>query len=501
MIKIKNKQNQPSKFKTKKMTTTISKRTSLLQMGVLAIAMLFAMSSCNKADNATISAPFFSIGHNVTPGNISGSIKGTMLSDSVYYVTGDVIINLGDTLVLQPGAKVYFTGNYNFWIHGNLASLGTKLKPVWFTVQNLTKSDVVGQDPTTDHAYQGTWGGLQCDTTTKFLILKWTHLEFGGGHIATSQVFGVSNGSTAWMISFANQNGFLDLEDSWLYGGVDDPIRIQGGKINIMRNTVEKGGYTGGEGIANMKSGTQGNVAYNMIMGPGTNGVKPSNKGGRTETNIVTYNNTIVNGGYRRFLYGGAGNSLGRGGSINYEEGSEGQIYNNLMVDCKFGLRIVGTASYLGNALIVADTANIFYRNNWDYGDSTVLCNQFYPTSFLTKPEPTDVPHPTYLPIGYTLGAVYDGSGNVGLNDPQFVNYPLPIVYTSTVDAKLSTISFVGGYDFHLRNTSPCIGTAFTGFTPLTTGIPIDANFGATEVTPPGADYGAYQHNGTGNQH
>jgi hypothetical protein len=31
--------------------------------------------------------------------------------------------------------------------------------------------------------------------------------------------------------------------------------------------------------------------------------------------------------------------------------------------------------------------------------------------------------------------------------------------------------------------------------------VPIDPIYGATEVTPPGADLGCYQFNGTGNQH
>jgi hypothetical protein len=479
----------------------MKKQSLLLQIISFAIIILLGGSSCNKSDNTTISTPYFSVGQTVAPGNISGSIKGTMKSDSTYYVTADVIINKGDTLVIQPGVHIYFKGNFNFWIHGNLLSLGTQTKPIWFTVQGLSKSDVVGQDPTTDNAYLGSWGGLLCDTTTNYLILKWTHLEFGGGKVGTSQVFGVKNGATAWVISFANQNGIFDMEDSWIYGGVDDPIRIQGGKINLMRNTVEKGGYTGGEGMCNIKSGTQGNVAYNLIIGPATNGVKPSNNGGRTQTNVIAYNNTILNGGYRRFLYGGAGNSLGRGGSINFEEGAEGQAYNNLLFDCKFGLRVVGTGNYLGNALIIADTAHLSYGYNWNYGDSTVLCNQFYPTSFLTKPQITDVPSPTYLPSGYTLGSAYDGSANVGKNDPMFVNYPLPIVYnTPTVDAKLSTISFVSGFDFHLKTASPCIGKAYTGFTPLSV-VPVDPIFGATELTQPGADFGAYQSNGKGNQH
>ncbi len=465
---------------------------------LIIIATVIVFFSCKKEEVANISSAIFSASQSVKPGDIKGTIKGTLQSDSIYWVVGDITINKGDTVVAQPGAKIYFTGNYNFFIHGNLLSIGTQAKPVWFTAAPnrtlLVKKDIPGQDPTTDPAYRGWWGGLLGDTTTQFMILKWTHVEFGGGTVATSPVFGIKNASTAYMISFVNPNGILVLEDSWLYGGVDDPIRIQGGRIHMMRNTSEKGGYTGGEGIGNIKAGTVGNVAYNLIIGPNTNGVKPSNNGGRNpQTNIYAYNNTILNGGYRRLR---VGNSLGRGGSINYEEGSEGLCYNNLIVNCLFGLRIVGTANYLGNALIVADTAHLFYGNNFFYGDSLSLCNQFYPVNFLTKPQPTDIPNPTtYLPTNYTLGAVYDGSSLVQKNNPQFNYYPLP-----QASGTLADISFATGWDFRLKASSPCIGKGYINFTPLSN-VPIDPIYGATEVTPPGSDIGCYQLNGVGNKH
>ena len=467
----------------------------LILLIALVVSFFFA---CKKDEQVNISSPVFVASQPVKPGNIQGTIKGTLQSDSIYWVIGDVTINKGDTLTAQPGAKIYFTGNYNFFIHGNLVSVGTQAKPVWFTAAPnrtlLAKKDVAGQDPTTDPAYQGSWGGLLGDTTTQFMIFKWTHIEFGGGKVGTSSVYGIKNASTAYMISFVNPSGYLILEDSWLYGGVDDPIRIQGGRIHIMRNTSEKGGYTGGEGIANIKAGTVGNVAYNLIIGPNTNGVKPSNNGGRNpQTNIIAYNNTILNGGYRRLR---VGNSLGRGGSINYEEGSEGLCYNNLLVNCLFGLRIVGTANYLGNALIVADTAHLFYGNNFNYGDSLSICNQFYPVNFLTKPQATDMPTPSsYLPANYTLGAVYDGSSLVQKNNPQFVYYPLP-----QASGTLADISFATGWDFRLKPTSPCIGKGNINFSPLNV-VPIDPVYGATEITLPGADIGCYQLNGIGNKH
>jgi hypothetical protein len=58
----------------------------------------------------------------------------------------------------------------------------------------------------------------------------------------------------------------------------------------------------------------------------------------------------------------------------------------------------------------------------------------------------------------------------------------------------------VGSYNFALKATSPCIGVGFTGFSPRAD-VPVDLKYGATEITPPGRDIGAYQSNGRGNQY
>lgn len=490
------------------------KTTSIKQMlfaGVLtlSIALLF---SCKKSEDVTVSQPLYQVGKTVdNSAPLSGAIKGTMKTDQTYLVAGDVTVNIGDTLLLQPGVKVLFQGNFSIIVRGSFISLGTKDKPNWITAQNATKTDSIGKNILSDPAYSGWWGGILGDTTTKMLIFKWTHVEFGCGPLATSPVYGMAGGGKpAYMINQVNPNGLFVFEDSWLYGGVDDPIRIQGGQVHIMRSTFEKsGGYTSGESL-NIKSGTVGNVAYNLFIGAATNAIKPSNNGGRGQvTTIYAYNNTIVECGYRR-------SSAGRGGSINFEEGSRGKAYNNLIVNCRYGLRIVGyDASYSGNALKASDYHNIAYGNNYNYVDSVSIANQIYPYPFSTKPQPTDIPTPaTYLPADYTecydinnkACDIYNGASVVGLKDPQFVNFPLK------QNIRLGAIAFATGFDFHLKSTSPALNKGYVDFSPLANGtvlggspivynVKIDPNFGATEITPPGVDIGCYQSNGKGNQH
>jgi hypothetical protein len=259
-----------------------------------------------------------------------------------------------------------------------------------------------------------------------------------------------------------------------------------------------------------------GNYAYNLTIGSATNGPKASNKGGKNpQTNIYMYNNTIVNSGYRR-------NADGRGGSLNFEEGAEGYAYNNIVVNCKYGLRVLtspkGAATqYSGNPLPPADyhSHHIMYGNNLYYVDAVTQANQIYPVeSGTVVPTGANADIPSFPALGITISSTmilndtdptkdvvtpvvaYDGTAAVRAagTDPKFVSFPLP------VSGSPGDIAYATGFDFHLQSSSPALGKGYTGFTPLNV-VPVSANFGATAVTPPNKDLGAYPSDGSGNQH
>ena len=169
------------------------------------------------------------------------------------------------------------------------------------------------------------------------LVIKWTHLNFGGAALKSSPFTGPSKGNQ-YIIYFGNPAGNLVLEDSWVYGTPDDIARVYGGHVNIMRNTLEKCGSTGGDGF-NIKGGTQGNFAYNLIIGAATNGIKISNTSpvSGIPAEIEIYNNSFLNCGYRN-----PGTYGERGGSIEMENGAVGLAYNNIIADCNFGMRVAG---------------------------------------------------------------------------------------------------------------------------------------------------------------
>jgi hypothetical protein len=358
-----------------------------------------------------------------------------------------------------------------------------------FTVPGVTKNNTPALPITEDSAHIGLWKGLMCDTSCKMLILKWTHIDFAGA--AYGNVDGPAveeSAGTSFNILFQNPNGYLIMEDCWVYGGTDDCIRCSNGKIHVFRNTFEKCGGSGGDCV-NSKGGTVGTVAYNLFIGTAYNGQKASNKGqpvGAAQTNIVMYNSTFVNGGTQ--ITAGT-----RAGGIDYEQGAEGAFFNNVFINCTVGYRVVNNP--------VADTAHLTYGNNYQWADSLVVADEFFTWGGVcTKPMPTDIPNPSlYLPADFYYPNPqqnsYDGTPVVQYENPKFLNYPLPVQ-----GEPLLAYTAVGNFNFRLTPGSPLIAKGNTYITPLVV-VPIDPTYGATEVTPPGADLGCYQLNGTGNQH
>jgi hypothetical protein len=466
--------------------------------GAFAFAAL-ALSSCkkDKIEEPVISTPQFQSGVSISSDTLSGSVKGTMLAGKTYYFDSQITINAGDTLVMQAGVKLLsLNPAAQILVKGAFISLGSMENPNWITGKdaylNPSKYKLTSlQDPNTDPALKPDgkmWGGIQCDTSANMVNIKWTHLDFAGGTAdATNPPPGYKSGEDLFVIKFQNPKGILILEDSWIYGSTTDACRVNGGKIHIMRNTAEKIAYNDGD-CFNVKNSTEGDMAYNLIIGTAKGGTKASNKGtyGSVQTNINMYNNTYVSGGFRSV-------DPDRGANANYEQGAKGNAYNNLFINCRTGLRILENPA--------ADFDNCHYGNNWSYGDNLKIVNEFYPTTHATEPKTTDVPNPADFypgfPSSFTLGQVYNAPALVGKNTPKFANFPLPVADTS----KLTLYNFQGNYSFKLASDSPVIGKGYTGFSPINATKEVTNTYLKATVTPPNKDLGAFPTDGSGNKH
>jgi len=431
---------------------------------------------------------------------LAGSVKGTMLAGKTYTIDSDIVINPSDSLIIQEGVTLNFRHGSGLVVLGSLFSIGTKAAPIYMTVSGVNKNNTPGLSLTQDSAHIGLWRGIIGGTTCPVMAIKWTHIDFAGnteGNTVSALPQVNQSAGTSFNILFQNYNGYFILEDSWVYGGTDDCIRISSGKVHVFRNTFEKCGGSGGDCV-NMKGGTIGTVAYNFFIGTAYNGQKVSNKGqgaGAPQANVVMYNSTFVNCGAQ--VTPGQ-----RGSTIDYEQGAAGAFFNNVAVNCAVGYRVVNNPA--------ADTTHLTYGYNYQYADSLDVAEQFFTWGpVCTIPQPTDLPLPSsYLPANFNYespqptfdhaNAAYDGTPAIQKMSPLFVNFPLPANYHGYFPWQNNTI---GNFDFHLQPSSPLIGKGTTTAVQPMTVVPLDPIYGATEVTPPGVDLGCYQSNGKGNQH
>ncbi|NLR81472.1 hypothetical protein [Chitinophaga eiseniae] len=501
--------------------------------GLIALTALSIISCKKSSEHVEISKPLVIVGQTISDTTLpkldaNGNaipLKGTMLAGKTYHIMSDVTINEGDTLYLQPGVKVLIHGDGKspqtspaFLVNGTLVSDGTKDAQNWFTVYEtatVKKSDATYKDDAAnDPAFKGYWGGFQCGANAQLLLLRWTHVEYtGGAWGANAADYGATPGDarfTIFMNSKGSTLGSLIVEDSWFYGAKDDGIRPNNVYMSLMRNTFTKMGATGGESV-NIKDGVIGDMAYNFTYGIATNGLKTSGSTGKS-CMVNIYNNTVVNCGFRQ-------TKATRNGSINTETNAGGYIFNNIIVNCKAGLRI----SFHSEKGKPSDTLNTLYNNNltaigrgYPMGGAQqymvfIEANQF------TLKQSNDL-------NGYTNGPIAADGTNAGTNnpndslkyDPQFINYDMAAMSLGT---NYRIYQIPAGADFHLKSSSPAIGAGvYAGGTgknaipvkpsaPLLTqyGIPMKVvkaggTFGAN-ITGPNKDLGAFPTDNTGNQH
>lgn len=390
------------------------------------IAVLVSCSK-NSNDNTVIVTPTVPASNPIAPGNISGFVKGTLTTGNTYTITGDLTVKAGDTLASQQGVTIIVKGNAQINIQGVLNIVGTKDQPVYFN---------------SDTKVPGSWGGFQCDSA-KAVTIKWTHIDNTGGPDLT--------GSPRKSVFVAAPIDVV-IEDSWFTNGQDDLIRIQkGARLSVLRNTIISSGSTDGEAI-NLKTGTTGKVAYNVIYSQAGTGIKLETSAlvPLPQTNVDVFNNTLVSNGWRR---GAAEPGRGISAGVN----AKGNFYNNLIVNNYQGIEIFTDA----------DTANIkygntlFYASTDIYSDTTThpnisinIRNNFYPADGVGRPKTTDL----------------ISAGTADLN-PMFVLF----------DGKIATPNGASTTnDFHIKAGSPAFGKGNATYN---------------------NDIGAYTADGKGNQH
>lgn len=106
----------------------------------------------------------------------SGEVYGTWTQNNApYHITGTINIPHDSTLIIEPGVKVEFQGNYELKVLGRLLAEGTKADTILFTVNDTTGYF-------TEDTTLGGWKGISIfhiDESNDSTKLAYCRLEFG----------------------------------------------------------------------------------------------------------------------------------------------------------------------------------------------------------------------------------------------------------------------------------------------------------------------------------
>lgn len=126
------------------------------------------------------------------------------------------------------------------------------------------------------------------------------------------------------------------MANCFLHDNYNDQTYFTGGQ-GVIYNCIfaDNGNATDGGEAINVKAGCKLDIANNIIYNACTNAFKLSNSGNSELiplTQLTAYNNTMVNCGWRR-----AKNK--KGGSVWLEKAIAPTFVNNLVYDCRYGLK------------------------------------------------------------------------------------------------------------------------------------------------------------------
>lgn len=269
---------------------------------------------------------------NVTPPTSEIYPSGAIVwkKDTTVLLKDHFVVKADQSLYVEEGATIIASNNDikpEIIILGNLYCMGTAEKPVVFTVEESAKTDRFSRE----------WGGIICGYDAKEVYMDYTTIEYAGAITTDGSasiqygLFKTETGEGVPAFHFCNKAGSFVITNSTFRNNAEDHIYITGGKSIVANSRFITNGFDGGEAI-NYKSDCLADIAYNLIYDANTNGFKLSNTGMTdVQAHLYCYNNTILNTGWRRPKV--------KGGSIWLEQGVVAKLYNNLIADCRWGLK------------------------------------------------------------------------------------------------------------------------------------------------------------------
>ncbi|MFC2083956.1 right-handed parallel beta-helix repeat-containing protein [Bacteroidota bacterium] len=343
----------------------------------------------------------------VPPGDVSGTWTQ---SNTPYNINGEITIPDGKTLIIEPGVEVVFTGHYKFIVKGRLLAVGTKLDTITFTANDESKG----------------WHGiklLDISSSNDSTILLYCIFQFGKANTGSGRIDrcggAINTNLNKLRISHCLFRNNMTYSTS-IFESAGGAIALSGGGDPI----IEYCEFIANESVYGAVMVIDGNSTDPFIRNNyihDNNGHGTFNIGGGASPILI--NNLIANN--HSTIHG-----------IMHFAGEDGiaEMINNTIVN--------NTCSDLGGAVFVNDGLEPLFINNIIFGN---------------EPSQVHLLKPSSLSF---FNCLVEGGIN-GFTGSNFSG-----AYENCMD---SNPLFVNSNDFHLQNTSDCIGAGYydDDYTPL----------------------------------
>jgi len=349
----------------------------------------------------------------------AGDVSGTWTkANSPYNINGEITIPDGLTLTIEPGVDVSFTGYYKFYVKGRLVAIGTETDTILFTINDTTGFHHLTLP-------DGGWHGIKIfdvASSNDSTIFEYCTFEYGKSNTGS---------------------GIVNRSGGAIYTNLDK-LRVSHClfRYNKSYSTDTWEGTSGAILIAG-----NGIIEYSEFCWNESSWGSAMCVGGNTTGAIIRNNHFHHNTGH---------------GAINICVDAYPTFINNLIEynhsygepSTPYGHGILhfsnntnnnsGNAKIINNTIVnntnVGEGGGVFVRD----GNPTFINNIIYGN------QPSQVDFLWASSVGF-YNCLIEG-GREGFTGAAFTG-----AYENCIDADPQ---FVGSNDYHLQNTSPCIGAA-----------------------------------------
>lgn len=101
--------------------------------------------------------------------------KVTQQASNTIFISNDTVIPFGDSMIINPGTTVLFTGHYSIHVQGKLIAIGSETDSIVFTISDTTGFSNI-------HSSDGGWNGIRFEDTpieSDSSIFSYCRFEFG----------------------------------------------------------------------------------------------------------------------------------------------------------------------------------------------------------------------------------------------------------------------------------------------------------------------------------